>query len=63
MVTALNAHAMKEQKVKELLKGIISLGLPLAKTILEAHDGSITVDSILGEGSVFVMNFLNLTKM
>ncbi len=41
----------------------IGLGLPLAKTIIEAHDGTVTVDSALGKGSIFVLNFLNLTKM
>lgn len=41
----------------------IGLGLPLAKAIVEAHDGSITVDSVLDNGSTFVLSFLNLTKM
>lgn len=41
----------------------VGLGLPLAKAIVEAHDGNITVDSMLGKGSTFVINFLNLTKM
>ncbi len=34
------------------------LGLPLAKAIVEAHDGNITVDSVQGKGSTFVMDFL-----
>lgn len=41
----------------------LGLGLPLAKAIVEAHDGTITVDSTNGEGTVFSMSFLNLTKL
>lgn len=36
----------------------IGLGLPLAKAIIEAHDGTIGVDSKPGSGTVFVINFL-----
>lgn len=39
------------------------LGLPLSKAIVEAHGGSITVDSAPDSGSTFTLNFLNLTKL
>lgn len=37
----------------------IGLGLPLAKSVIEAHDGTIEVDSELGAGTVFTICFLN----
>ena len=41
----------------------IGLGLPLAKAIIEAHDGSIEVNSEVGTGTVFIINFLIPTKL
>ena len=41
----------------------LGLGLPLAKAIIEAHDGVIEVDSEPGIGTTFVINFLIPTKL
>lgn len=37
----------------------IGLGLPLARTVIEAHDGTILVDSRPGQGTCFTINFIN----
>lgn len=41
----------------------IGLGLPLAKAVIEAHGGTIEVDSELGQGTIFTINFLIPTKL
>ena len=40
----------------------VGLGLPLAKSIIEAHQGSIEVHSELGQGTTFTVNFPIMTK-
>ena len=41
----------------------IGLGLPLAKAIIEDHNGTIEVNSTLGVGTTFNINFLNTTQL
>lgn len=41
----------------------IGLGLPLAKSIIEGHGGTIEVFSELGYGTTFLLNFRNPTKL
>nr|WP_330399494.1 HAMP domain-containing sensor histidine kinase [Lachnoclostridium edouardi] len=41
----------------------VGLGLPLTKAIIEAHHGTLEVDSILDVGTTFTVNFLIPTKL
>lgn len=41
----------------------VGLGLPLTKAVVEAHSGTIEVDSDLGRGTVFTISFLIPTKL
>ncbi len=42
-------------KARQRLEGESGLGLGIAKSIVEAHGGSVSVDSVLGEGTTFTV--------
>ncbi|MGI6010408.1 MAG: sensor histidine kinase [Ruminococcus sp.] len=39
--------------------GGVGLGLPLAKSIVEGQGGILTMDSVPGKGSIFILSFLS----
>lgn len=41
----------------------VGLGLPLSKVIVEAHSGTLEVESDLGRGTTFTMHFLIPTTL
>lgn len=41
----------------------VGLGLPLAKAIIEEHNGTIEIDSELGKGTTFTINFLSIQEI
>ncbi|MCC0696788.1 sensor histidine kinase [Clostridioides sp. ES-S-0048-02] len=41
----------------------LGLGLPLVKSIIEQHNGTITVESNFSQGSTFTLSFFKLTNM
>ena len=57
---------MKNQILKIYLKGFIinpksiGIGLSLSKKIIEAHDGSIAVESEIGKGTNFTITLLKV---
>jgi signal transduction histidine kinase len=66
-----SGHGIKESVIKDLFKHDVKtsgigtagewgtgLGLPLSNDIIKAHGGELTVESVLGEGSVFYLKLL-----
>ncbi|MNE74875.1 Sensor histidine kinase YycG [compost metagenome] len=45
------------EKFRSRDEGSAGLGLPIAKWIVEAHEGSIRAESVFGEGSLFIATF------
>ncbi len=56
IVVAMGKFGRVPREDRDIVEGA-GLGLPLAKALMEAHEGSIEIDSAIGEGTKVTINF------